>query len=395
MYTKLNWANSMAVMIFTIIPLLCIAQYRVDFNGDYQGFEPNNLKDWRTATGDGNIIFRQKFEEGSVALSIDPLRDKKNIWYAFMHQSISDHIDFEKLKQPGYELRMEAKVMPSHAPRRINMYLSSLDSGGFLREFDLDKANEWHTISMVTSGFDFDPNIPLMTQVSMMDWGISEIYELKIDYIKVDLVKVTDDPKQFGEPLIYRPSLKTADVYPEILLPSKNAMIDSKMPNEALTGWSDEVEGKAGVLQVDQSKTVLLQWDFSKYKGKKVAEAGQLELSTNTLLRKRNSQKDFGEIRCSEILNVVDPWDDATVTYNSFLGDNAYYEAIVSQCIVDTKVNPQKNGKTVVSISRRVLQRLLDGKTDGIALKALGLISASFFDTENEALAPKLRFTVE
>jgi len=395
MKKKPSNTSYMTFVLLLALPIMAMAQYRVDFNEDYQGFEPNNLKGWRTATGDGNIIFRQRTEEGSVALVIDPSRDKRNIWYAFMHQSISDYIDLDKLGLPEYELRMEARVMPSHAPRRINMYLSSLDSGGFLREFDLDKSNEWHTISMVTSGFDFDPKIPLMTQVSMMDWGNSEIYGLKVDYIKVDLVKVTDDPQQYGEPLVYRPPLKKADAYEETLVPSEGAVIDSAMPDECLTGWIDETQAEAGVLEVDQSKTVLLKWDFSKYKGKKVSEAGQLELTTNTVLRKQNSSKDFGEIRFSEILDVVATWDDATVTYNTFLGDNAYHEAIVSQCIVDMKINPQKRGKTIVTISRPVLQRLLDGKTDGLALKALGLISASFYDQNNQELAPKLRFSVE
>jgi hypothetical protein len=163
-------------LFFTLFAVQATAQYRVDFNHGYNGFEPDNLPGWTTRTGDGNIIFRQKFEEGSAVLNVDARNDQRNIWYAFMHQSISDMIDVEKLALPQYELRMEARVKPSHAPRRINMYLSSLDAGGYLREFDLDKAGEWHTISMVTGGFEFDPGKPLMSQVSLMDGGISDIF---------------------------------------------------------------------------------------------------------------------------------------------------------------------------------------------------------------------------
>jgi len=311
-----------------------------------------------------------------------------------MHQSISEFIDVEKLNKPEYELRMEAKVMASHAPRRINMYLSSLDAGGFLREFDLSSSNEWITISMVTSGFDFDPKKPLMTQVSMMDWGNTDIYELKVDYIKVDLVMASDKLEQFGEPLIYRPELKAAGFYKKEIAAEDNASIDMLFPNESLIGWQNETSNNApSVLQVDQSKTIILKWDFSKYKGKKVAEDGQLELTSNSLLRKAESGKDFGEIRISEITSSANEWDESSVTFNSFIGDNEYNEVIVSQCIVDTPVNA--NGKTIVSISRPVLQRLIDGEASGIAIKPLGLISASFFDNTNKELAPKLRFNVD
>lgn len=394
--TKILKLTCTLSLIHLLLPFISHAQYRVDFNEEYQGFEPNNLKGWTTRTGDGNIIFRQKTEEGSVSLIVDPLKEKRNVWYAFMHQSISDFIDFKKLKQPEYELRMEAKVMASHAPRRINMYLSSLDAGGYLREFDLGKANEWYTISMVTSGFDFDPKEPLMTQVSMMDWGNTDIYELKVDYIKVDLVKVDEKQEQYGEPLVYRPVLKDATSYKNEVVPSGNASIDAMFPDEVLSMWKDETSEKTtSVVQVDQSKTILLKWDLSEFKGKKVTEAGQLEISTDALFRKEKSPKDFGEIRLSEILGVVEDWDGKTVTYNSFLGDNEFEEVVVSQCIADTKVSSEKGGKTIISISKPVLQRLIDGESNGIAIKPLGLISASFYDNQHPELAPKLRFTIE
>jgi hypothetical protein len=48
----------------------------------------------------------------------------------------------------------------------------------------------------------------------------------------------------------------------------------------------------------------------------------------------------------------------------------------------------------LVTISRPVLQRLLDGRTNGIALKPLGAIVASFFASEHEngRLAARLLF---
>ncbi len=384
-----------AAFIMVLLHLTATAQYLVDFNQNYSGFEKNNLKGWSTVTGDGDIVFRQKFEEGSVVLNIDARKDKRNIWYAFMHQSISDVIDLKKLLSPDYELRMEARVKPSHAPRRINMYLSSLNAGGYLREFDLEKANEWYTISMVTSGYDFNPDKPLMTQISLMDWG-NEIYELCIDYIKVDLVKIGEEYEQFGLPLIYRPPVKDASYYSEEIIPDKNAIIDASFADESLHPWLDEnVIDKFPVLQIDQSKTILLKWDFSKYKGKQIAEAGQLEITTNSIYRRKDSPKDFGELRFSEILSAADEWNEETVTYNGFTGNKKFHEVIVSQCIIDSKVNYEKNGKTIVTISKPVLQRLIDGKSAGIAILPLGLISATFYDRNTTDFAPRLRFNIK
>jgi len=248
---------------------------------------------------------------------------------------------------------------------------------------------------MVTNGFDFDPKKPLMTQVSMMDWGITEIYELKIDYIQVDLVKVGAEGTHYGEPLIYRPDLKDAGSYAVELIPNQEATIDSSLPEESLAEWCNESEpDQPSVVQVDQTKTVLLSWDFSQYRGQRVTE-GQLELSTSTLLRSTQNRKDFGEVRISEIRDIADPWDKSTVTYATFVGDNEFTDIVVSQCIIDTKVNPEKKGKTVVTVSQPVMQRLIDGGAAGIAVMPLGLISASFYGCEEQDLAPKLRFSIE
>lgn len=383
------------VILLLATALQATAQYRVDFNERYNGFWPNHLPGWTTKTGDGNIIFRQKTEDGSAVLNVDARKDKRNIWYAFMHQSISDHIDFDKLSAAEYELRMEAKVMPSHAPRRINMYLSSLDAGGHLREFDLDKANEWHTISMVTSGFEFDPKKPLMAQISMMDWGIGDIFELRIDYIQVDLVQKGQKLTQHGLPLEYHPKLLKASAYKENLI-AQSKMIDHALPDEVIESWR-VAEGEAAIplIQVDQSKVILLHWDVEKFKGKKVTGAGQLELSTHSLFSQENNPKDFGMIRFCEIRDPGKALKAGPVSYHSFTKNRAIDEVIVSQCIVDTKVNPIENGKTTVTISKPVLQRLIDGESGGIAILPLGLITASFFEHTHEDQAPRLRFNVE
>lgn len=386
---------SATLILFT--PIALTAQYRASFGTTNTSYAENNLPGWRTATGDGHVIFKQKTENGKVVLQIDPRNDKRNVWYAFMHQSISESIDIEKLKLPGYELRMEARVKASHAPRRINMYLTSLDAGGFLREFDLQEKEKWYTISMVTEGFKFDPKLPLMTQVSLMDWGISDVFELSIDYIKVDLIKTTDtNLPQYGLPLVYRPELKAASFYSVEIPVSANATIDKSFPDEPLYRWifADKAD-TVQVIQVDQSKTALLKWELSQYRGKKADGAGQLEITTYSIARRDKSPKDFGEIRFSEINNQPAPWDERSVTQASFLNGVLFHEVVNSQCIIDSSVTSVKGGKTVVTISQSVLQRLIDGKSSGIAIKPLGLISASFYDRTDQKFAAKLRFNIK
>jgi len=383
------------IIINILLSLPATAQYRVDFNQGYKGFEPNNLPGWTTMKGDGDVIFRQKYEDGSAVLNVDARKDKRNIWYAFMHQDVADVIDIRKLSLPDYELRMEARVKPSHGPRRVNMYLSTRGEGGYLREFDLEEANEWHTISMVTSGYNFDPEKPLMAQVSLMDWGVSDIFELHVDYIQVDLININDEQVQHGLPLEYRPKLEKASTYKEEVT-ARSKLIDRAFADEILKPWMViEDNQPVSAIQVDQSKIILLHWNLEDFQGKIVNGAGQLELSTLAVFRRQNSPKDFGMVRFSEIRNTNTQWQNAELTYNYFIANQKLSERIVSQCIIDTEVDSVKGGKTIVTISQPVMQRLIDGKSEGIAIMPLGLISAAFYDETNAALAPVLRFNIK
>jgi hypothetical protein len=51
--------------------------------------------------------------------------------------------------------------------------------------------------------------------------------------------------------------------------------------------------------------------------------------------------------------------------------------------------------KVLATLSRPVLQRLLDGRTRGIALRSLGPIAANFYSSESAAAAPRLLFNVQ
>jgi hypothetical protein len=64
--------------------------------------------------------------------------------------------------------------------------------------------------------------------------------------------------------------------------------------------------------------------------------------------------------------------------------------------IIDWPIAERDGGKTYFTISRPVLQRLIDGKTLGIAIKPLGAINAALYAMEqtNGSAAARLLFNV-
>jgi len=56
---------------------------------------------------------------------------------------------------------------------------------------------------------------------------------------------------------------------------------------------------------------------------------------------------------------------------------------ILPQMIIDWPVTEDAGGKTYFVISKPALQRLIDGKTLGIALRPLGAIKASLLFKKN------------
>jgi hypothetical protein len=64
--------------------------------------------------------------------------------------------------------------------------------------------------------------------------------------------------------------------------------------------------------------------------------------------------------------------------------------------IIDWPITPGDGNKTYLTIGHPVLQRMLEGKTLGIAIKPLGAINAAFYSMKDgERNAPRLYFNVE
>ena len=110
---------------------------------------------------------------------------------------------------------------------------------------------------------------------------------------------------------------------------------------------------------------------------------GLLELTTQSLQRSGDYQKDFGMLRVGEILGGDPHWDESQISYNGLCQGRPLHEVFNAQMIIDIAVAPRRGGKNFITLSRPVLQRMLDGKTLGQALRPLGTVQTSFYGRKN------------
>jgi hypothetical protein len=364
------------------------AQFIDDFDGPAIRTDPSGVDGWSFFTGDGEatIDFRQG-GEGHASIVVDATRDRRGIWWALIKHKVSDGMELGLLKQPGHELRIEARIRVSHAPRRVNLHLNTQKTTDFhshLMEFDIPDTQGWHTISMTTRDFDAVPGDTVFGQMALMDWGL-ETYRVDVDYFKVDVVDVARAGPDQGAPVPYHPPIPDLRTFAQEARVAQDGIIDLENPDVNLNNWSvRDATGTRRLLAVSGRQYVILRWDLSAFAGREVADHGVLELTTHAVQRSSDDLKDFGIVRVVEILGGDPAWDQRTVTTNSFCRGQPIDRVLNSQMIIDYPVSEGEGGRTHLTISRPVLQRLIDGKTLGIAVKPLGSIHASFEAMEND-----------
>jgi hypothetical protein len=372
--------------------LLCspaAAQFIDDFSGPSVKIDRTGIAGWDVRAGDGTatVEFRQAGADYASIL-VDATTDKRGIWWALIQRKVSDSMDLSLLQQPGFELRIEARVRVSHAPRRVNLQVltqRTTDYHSHLMEYDLPDTDNWHTISMTTHNFDARPGDLVIGHMAMMDWG-QEKYHTDVDYIKVDIVNLATAGPDKGDPIPYHPPARDPKSFSRSVTVLQDSMIDTENTEVNLNDWH-VLEGarKVTLLTVDGSHYAILRWDLSGFAGKKISGSGVLELTTYSVQRKGAELKDFGLVRVVEILAGEPRWDQKTVTTESLCRSQPLNRVLNTQMIIDWPVTIGDGGKTHLTISKPVLQRMIDGKTLGIAIKPLGAISASLYSLENEA----------
>jgi len=395
----MNWPRHYVVLVLIALghPRLISAQF---FDGfDKLKLDPDNGWFFKAGDGTATMDLRQG-GPGYASIFVDGTTDRRGIWWALIERKVSDNMDLTLMQKPGHEFRIETRVRSSHAPRRINLQVltqRTTDYESQLMEYDIPDTDNWHTFSMTTHGFDAKPGDTIFGHMALMDWGL-EKYRLDVDYIKVDLVDTAKVGPDQGEAVPYHPPVADRKSFTQKIQVAADSSIDIENTDVNANDWyvQDAAGKKVNLLTVDGTHYGILRWDLHKFAGKVVGH-GLLELTTYSVQQKAERIKDFGLVRVVEILGGDPSWDQKTVTTDSFCHYQPLNRVLNTQMIIDWPITEGDGGKTYLTIGHPVLQRLIDGKTLGIAIKPLGAINAAFYSLEdgNGEKSPQLYFNLD
>jgi hypothetical protein len=391
------------VLLLAVWTILCgpaSAQFRDDFNGPTLLLDPTGAKAWGFLAGEGLAVMSFVQGDGFATISVDATKDKRNVWWAFIIRDVSGSLDLARLKEPGWELRIEARIRTSHAPRRVNLHLNTPKTTDFhshLMEYDIPTAGAWHTISMTTRSFEAGPGDTVNGQMALMDWGLGR-YRVDVDYFRVDVVEVAKAGPDKGAAVPYHPPVADPASFARVLPVAADMTVDLAEPGVNLNAWTlTDAGGKAAVVSAGGTRIVLLRWDLRELAGRTVAGSGLLELTARAVELSAEERPDFGLLRVVEVLGGDPGWDEKVSTWTALSKGEPPDRVLNSQMVIDWPVTAGDGGKTYLTIPAPVLQRLVDGKTLGIALTPLGAIDASFYAREdgNGGAGARLRFNLK
>jgi hypothetical protein len=370
-------------------------------------FDKNKIEGWFFFTGDGAATMDFVQKNGYATINVDGTKDKYNVYWTLIKRDVTAFLDLAKLKDPSYQLRVEAKVRVHDAPRRLNMMVNTNRTTNYhidLMEFDIPDTTDWHAISMTTRKFDAHPGDTVYVQLCVTDYGLGKYY-VDLDYYRADIVNVHLAGPDKGELVPYHPPIPDVSTFSHHLAVTHDCLINSDFPEVNFNDWSvKEQRDTARVLTVNANQWAILRWDFEKYENAKVDGPGLLELTTQSVPRGGKYVEaygedfgiEFGKVRIIEIVGGDPLWDQSTVTYNSLTQDRKYSEVFNTQMVYDLEMSEEPGSKNFVTISKPVLQRLLDGKTKGLLIRPLGAVDASFYASENGRgfNGPRLHFNI-
>ncbi len=379
----------------------CRAQFLDSFNN-------KEIEGWFFFTGDGAATMNLVQKDGYARIYIDATNDKHNVWWAVIKRDVSAFLDLNKLTDTAFQLRVEARVRVSNAPRRINMMVNTQRTTNFhidLMEFDIPDTTGWHTVSMTTKKFDAVPGDTVYVQLNVTDWGLGKYY-VDMDYYRADIINVNLAGPDKGELVPYHPPVPALTTFSIHLDVTHDCLINSDFPDVNFNDWHvKEQGGNARILTVNANQWAILRWDFEKYRNFKIHGPGLLELTTCSVAKGGNYiasygedlGMEFGKIRVIEIIGGDTEWDQEKVTYNNFIQGDILSDVINSQMIFDLEMSDESGRKNFVTISKPVLERLLSGKTKGLLICPLGAVNASFYASEDQTggNGPKLHFNIK
>lgn len=386
------------IMLLGLLTVVLDSPLVASFNDPFSSDDTLHINAWRAFSGDGNATIAIQQGDGFLEVEVDATEDIYNVWWAIINRSVTDHLDLEQLAKPGYELRMEAKIRSSHAPRRVNLSFNTqrtTDYHSHLMEYDIPEPDTWRVISLTTRDFDGQPGDQINCQMALMDWGL-ESYQVDVDYVKVEVVRGIESTNDLGEPIPYHPPAPSPSSFTHILACASAATIDSTHPDRIFSHQSQSVvESKQEVLSVGGSQVTLLNWKFQDLHDYKVSGPAVLELTTSSVSYPEQKQDDIGLLRVSELYSKS-IWTEATASWNQIHQGQSTAQIINPQMIIDHAIAPTTGDTNFIVLSQPAVRRLLNESSSGIALSPLGDIHAEFFGTHGpEAFQPKLYLNLE
>ncbi len=370
----------------------------------FDSFDGAKIDGWFTMTGDGVAEIEFVPRDGFARMQIDGTADRHNVWWTLIKRDVTSFVDLKRLQDPAHELRVEARIRVSHAPRRVNFMVNTQRTTDFhqhLREYDIRDTDGWHTISMTTRDLDARPGDTLFVQLAATDWGPGR-YHVDVDYYRADIVRRDEAKPDVGEPLIYHPDVGDVARFAHHLAPAHDSVIDSDFPDVNFNDWQVEDRNEAvRVLAIGGTQAAVLRWDLAAFRGMKADGAGVLELTTWAAPRGGNYVQaygedlgvEFGKIRVFEILAGNAAWEQEAVTYRNLLDGQNPADVFNGQTTIDLDIASKRGEKTYLTLPRPVMQRLIDGRTKGLVIRPLGAMAASIYASESGERGPKLHFT--
>ena len=374
----------------------------------------HSLNNWAAITGDGHAELRLLPGEGYATLAVDARPDTLGVWYAFIQKDVAPALDLRRLARRGHELQLSARVRPRQGPRRVNLYLSqrrpgSDDHHGYLLEYDLPEADRWYELRLTSRDFAYHPGDQIFAQISMMDWGLDR-YQLDVDELRVEVVKspptvpMAQELVRAADPpavaVRYWPPLRPAADYDHSVPVADDALVDARFPDRNYNDWQRQGADAVALLTLDATLTPVLRWDLSALRGQQVVGEGQLEFYVESLWSGREPDPkmvdEVGKVRVTELIGGATSWQEADVTWRKLSEGKTFDEVVNPQMVADVFADPTAGRPTVVPISQPVLQRLIDGRTSGLALRPLGAMVAAVYAHEAAGgkYAARLRFNV-
>ncbi len=370
-------------------------------------FDGSRIDGWFVMTGDGSAEMEFVQHDGYATMHLNATKDRYNVYWALIKRDVTSFLNLNKLNNPAYQLRVEARVRVHSAPRRLNFMVNTQRTTDFhedLMEYDIPDTVNWHVISMTTKKFDAVPGDTVYVQLAATDFGTGR-YRVDVDYYRADIVDVQEAGSDKGVPVPYHPTVPGIGFFENHLDVTHDALINLDFPNVNFGNWHiRDLKSEKRVLTVSANQWAILRWDFGSLKNASADGPALLELTTQSFasggeyLRTYGGEfgMEFGKVRVFEILGGDSEWDQHQVTCNSFMQGKTMPEVVNEQMLFDTEIDETPGSRNLIAISQPVLQRLLNGTTKGLLICPLGAVDASFYDSENlTGSGPKLHFNLK